>query len=73
MVTRFYNAGVEVKVGNVQISSGIAQENACEVMVVEFGLVSPSAFHAYAITIGLQVCDVGLASVLIFLGSFVYG
>ncbi len=71
MVTRCYNAGVRVEVGTVLISSSIAQENACEVVAIEFGPVSPSVFHAYARTKGLQVCDVGLATVPTFLGSFV--
>ena len=46
MVTRFYNAGAEFKVDNVLISRGIAQENACEVVAIEFAPASPSAFHA---------------------------
>jgi hypothetical protein len=73
MVTRCYNAGVKVEVGNVLISSSIAQENACEVVAIEFDLASPSAFHAYTRSKGLQVCDVGLASIPAFVGSFVYG
>jgi hypothetical protein len=72
-MTRFDNAGLKVKVGNVLISRGIAQENACEVVVVKFAPASPSAFHAYARTECLKGCDVGFVSAPTFVGSFVHG
>jgi hypothetical protein len=72
-VTRFYNAGVEVKVGNVLISHGIAQVNSCEVVVVEFAPARASAFHAYTRTKGLKMCVVRFASIPTFIGSFVHG
>ncbi len=73
MVTRFENAGVKIEVGNVLISCGIAQENACGVLAVKFAPVSPSVFHAYVRTEGLKVRDVGFASVPTFVRSFVRG
>ncbi len=73
MVTKFYNAGVKVEVGNVLISRGISQENACEVVVVKFALARASAFHAYMRTKGLKVCDVGFTSIPTFMGSFICG
>ncbi len=73
MVTRFYNAGVKVKVGKVLISCSISQENACEVVAAEFAPARASAFHASMRTGGLKVCDVRFASIPTFIESFVYG
>jgi hypothetical protein len=71
MVTRFDNAGVEVKVGKALISHSIAQENSCKVMGVGFASRRASAFHSYVGIEHLKVCDARFASIPTFVGSLV--
>jgi hypothetical protein len=71
VVAGFDNARVQVEIPDVLIRCCIAKENAGEVVAVEFALAGASAFHADLRAKGLEVCDVGFASVPTFIGSLV--
>ncbi len=56
---------------DVLVIRGIAEENAGEVVAVQFALVGASAFHAYPRAKSFEVCNVGFSSIPTFVRGLV--